>query len=670
MDSILKFPGIVDMTKAPYYCDNTGEQDCTEKICKAIDDILRPNIDNVDKAIAKLNESEDPNYRISFEICKKNGVLNVIFPEDLENAKILYFRKGTYLVSDTLSHSLEKLKNILNGVYTMEINRQIYIYGENEKETIIKLKDNCKGYEFGNRKPVVSFIRTQRSNIAQTNAIANITIDCGSGNGGAVGLKFYSNNSGSVRNVTIKSSDSEFKGYSGLLLDIPMEGYVKNLTVDGFDYGVRVERSVCPVVFENVVVKNQLIKGFNSIDSNVSILNFKSQNNVTAYRSEGADALGVLINAECSGGNELYGGVELASGEAYIRNVQMRGYKWPLIKGIHCYDPKEYIEEYCTSVKRYNLFSNDRLSLNLNIESAPEDYEPECVDDIALVDDYGARGDGKTDSTLAIQAAMDSGKPYIMFGCGHYLVNDTVTISKSVRTIDFMYCDFYSGKNLTEAVGRGFFKIDESSDIHLSMKRVFSWEKFYGKFRFIEHAAKRNLVMRDLHTQCAGMYFNTVEGSKVYIENCACTMGGDEYCTVSPFEFVGQEVWCRNINPERGDIQILNDHSKLWIFGMKTETHVGRFASVAVKNINGGKTEIFGAQSGIGGHDIPLYINNESDMSAYFTSSGPSEKAKWNILVRETQNGVSRELLFDDAHEITWYRCRVAGYVGISKTED
>jgi len=169
----MKYPhnakAVVDVTKAPYFCDNTGKNDCTEALCRAVDDVLRPNIEGIEKALNKLNASSDPNYTISFEIRKKDGVLNVIFPEELEPAKILYFPNGTYLVSDTISHSLESLRNILSGNRRMEINRQIYIHGESAEGTVIRLKDNCPGFGFGDQKPIISYTRMEQSNIAMTN---------------------------------------------------------------------------------------------------------------------------------------------------------------------------------------------------------------------------------------------------------------------------------------------------------------------------------------------------------------------------------------------------------------------------------------------------------------------------------------------------------------------
>ena len=51
----------------------------------------------------------------------------------------------------------------------------------------------------------------------------------------------------------------------------------------------------------------------------------------------------------------------------------------------------------------------------------------------------------------------------------------------------------------------------------IRLENVFTWEKFYGFMRFIEHAGKRPLILPELHTKTAAMYFNSVEGGKVFI---------------------------------------------------------------------------------------------------------------------------------------------------------
>lgn len=50
--------GFIDVTKPPYSVDNTGKVDCTETICKIIDDLLQVQIDAVKDMYKKLEEHD------------------------------------------------------------------------------------------------------------------------------------------------------------------------------------------------------------------------------------------------------------------------------------------------------------------------------------------------------------------------------------------------------------------------------------------------------------------------------------------------------------------------------------------------------------------------------------------------------------------------------------
>ena len=660
-----KFKNIIDVTKAPYYCDNTGKKDCTESLQKAFNDILSEELLGMQKAVDKLNASDDPNFQISFEIKKHNNVLNVIFPEDVPDTKILYFPKGTYLVSDTISHNLEDLRNLLMGQPTMEISRKIYIRGEDRDQTVIKLKDNCKGYEFGNEKAILSYYRMDKSNISHLNTCSDITIDCGKGNPGAVGLKFSSSNSGSVRNVVVKSSDENLRGAYGILSDRATEAYFKDITVIGYDYGIKLCNCHAPNVLENITFKNQNFGGFIGHTVNVALRNITTEGVKTPITLDGYNSQAAIVDCKLLGGMApKLTAIRIFNGECYMRNITTEGYDWPYTIGYFCdyFDP--YIDEISTCEEKFKLFDNDKLSLNLSVEDAPSDFEPISSEDVAYVDDFGAVGDGVTECSDAIQKALDSGKPAVYFGVGHYFVNKPVIVPESVKLIDFMYCDFYSGSELENSTNKGFMVVTGDKE-NLTLRNVLGWEKFYGYFRFIEHAGRRTLILRDIHLQAAGVYFNTVEGGKVFIENVACTTGNEKFGEVTPFAFKGQKVWCRNINPERGKVQILNDNSKLWVFGMKTESHVGAGATTAIKTINGGETEGYALYSGIGGDNLPLYINDNSSVSLYFIMGSTSPNSMWKTLVYETQNGESKELMDTDAQRTGKCARRVQGYVGI-----
>jgi len=105
---------IVDITKPPYNADNSGREDCTSAIRRALDDILKRNIDMLEQFYQQVrNESEDfkYNYYVGFEAARiDDGKAMITFPYYRPKTKIIYFPSGTYLVSDTLTYTLKNLK--------------------------------------------------------------------------------------------------------------------------------------------------------------------------------------------------------------------------------------------------------------------------------------------------------------------------------------------------------------------------------------------------------------------------------------------------------------------------------------------------------------------------------------------------------------------------------
>ena len=178
--------------------------------------------------------------------------------------------------------------------------------------------------------------------------------------------------------------------------------------------------------------------------------------------------------------------------------------------------------------------------------------------------------------------------------------------------------------------------------------------------RFVEHAGKRTLIMSELHTQTAAMYFNSVPGGKVFIENCACTLGGDPYRSVPAFSFKEQQVWARHINPERSFCEILNDGGTLWIMGFKTENY-----GTAFKTINGGHTEVLGGTISIGTNEkLPAIVNENSTVSVIASTNGYAKNHIFPIAVEETQNGCTKRLT-NDIFPLRLLRCyKIPLYVG------
>ena len=75
---------------------------------------------------------------------------------------------------------------------------------------------------------------------------------------------------------------------------------------------------------------------------------------------------------------------------------------------------------------------------------------------------------------------IKSGKKYICFEPGSYLVDGTITIPSTVEVVDFRFCDFKAGRNLIEMKGGSNFKIVGESENPILIQNVFTWEQYFG----------------------------------------------------------------------------------------------------------------------------------------------------------------------------------------------
>ena len=174
---------------------------------------------------------------------------------------------------------------------------------------------------------------------------------------------------------------------------------------------------------------------------------------------------------------------------------------------------------------------------------------------------------------------------------------------------------------------------------------------FFGHHWLVEHASTRPLILSDMHMQRGQMYHNTVEGGKVFVENCSPRSEENGLDGLVPFVFTGQQAWLRYINPEHSALEVLIDHSDVWLFGFKKEGWGSAF-----RIINGSRFEMLGGFGSTWGWEIqkehhpreflenvPLIIIEDSQSSISAVTLG-NETEFYNIIVRESRNGVTREL--------------------------
>ncbi len=225
-----------------------------------------------------------------------------------------------------------------------------------------------------------------------------------------------------------------------------------------------------------------------------------------------------------------------------------------------------------------------------------------------------------------------------------YLINDVIELPPTLQRLNFMKCDLAAGEDLRLMHGRGAFRVVGQTDEPLIVEDLFAMEKWRGGMALIDHASKRTVVLSDIHMHFCAAYRNSVEGGKVFIEN---VFAMNQFRPEVPvFSFKGQQVWARQINPERNDPEILNDGGSVWILGFKTEK-----SGTAFRTVNGGRTEVLGGtinmcvQEGAG----PTIVNHDSQVSVVCgTTDWREVSGHGHVMIEQRRAGTTRRLKWDE----------------------
>ena len=182
----------------------------------------------------------------------------------------------------------------------------------------------------------------------------------------------------------------------------PGPSLVKNVSIDGFERGIRTFHSVYSITLENITLKNQTFAGIQNTSNALAIRNLQSDNSVPAIKNRGSGLI-VVLDGNFQGGSPRESAIDNTA-QVYARNIQAQGYS-SAIKNWDETLPKLAYDEYI-SAPVSSLFDSPTRSLNLPIEETPV-FHDNNLDNWANIRDYPS-----------IQAAMNSGKSTIYFPTG------------------------------------------------------------------------------------------------------------------------------------------------------------------------------------------------------------------------------------------------------------
>ena len=575
--AIAKLPqcdAVVDVTKPPYHAKGDGISDDSSAIQAALNDIMGMH-------------------------------------------RVLYFPKGTYLISRTL---LWSKKNSAGR----EAWGKNYLLGHNSLDTIIKLKD--KTFTDPAKPESMMWCGGFGSADWFHNYVENLTFDVGADNPGAIALQFYSNNYGAVRNCRFHAQNQS--GLIGLdLAHRDMNGplLVKNCEVQGFDRGISCGRAVNGQTFEHITLRNQRSLGLENEGQSISIRSLSSQNAVPAIKTYGVLC---LVDSNLQGNEQAASVPAIVNynhGRIHVRDTVTSGYSRAIadtpspdsfaalrIQGVDkpgSLGPK--VIAY-SSHEATNPFGLTMLPPRLTVKEPPA-LEVDPIDNWANVNDFGADPTGELDSSVAIQKALDSGAKTI-FLPGFYSLESPLRVRGNVQRL----------------LGVGAW-----IDYHCRVTPDLIIEEGAAPVVTIEHLdhvgggilidTNRTVVLKSL-------------GPKVI----QCKRVGELFLEdVTTDDLVlqqNQSLWARQLNVENEGTHVTNAGGSLWVLGYKTER-----GGTLLRTSNRGVSEIYGGFSytTTAGKLAPMFVTEDSQVFAFFGEVCYSGDP-FSELIQETRKGVTK----------------------------
>lgn len=568
---------------------------------------------------AKGNGRDDDTAALLRAIAASGGDTGPAFWQD----RIVYLPDGTYRVSGTL------LKRYADGKFASGL----ILVGQSTTGTVIRLKDDAPGFGDPRHPKAVIFTSSKlldgtptsggkdytargEGNDAYMNSVADLTVDVGNGNPGAIGIDYLANNIGAIRNVTVRAPDSSGAIGIAMTRKWPGPALLQNVTVDGFDAGIAVAQTEYGLTFEHIRLEDQRGAAI------------RNDQNVLALRDLTVDGRApAIVNAGPKGFIAIDGGhFRLAGDPVSIANA---------------------VENVGVIVTRDLALDRDSPADALHLTGVLEGsaqwrptvepaWLPQPVDDPppvhvpvaqwANATHFGAVADPSRDSTDGLRRALASGAAVVYLPHGIYSISGTIDLPASVRRIVGMNSTIRIVANRPPGFdrGRGMFRV-ASTGPPVSIENVAFDNSNRGDQLAIEISGPRDVLIRDVVAAGVTLLDRTPGGGRVFIEDVCC----------GRIQIAGPHaVLARQLDTEGGGVRITNLGSPLWVLGLKTEG-----VCTIVDNRDGAHTDIFGGLVYMvrdsGGDTIPAFRNSRASLSASFTEESLRTSSRYSVYLAD-----------------------------------
>jgi len=561
----------------------------------------------------------------------------------------LYFPNGTYLVSGSVG--------IFNGKAHSR-DRFLTYQGQSEAGAVIRLKDNCPGFDDPQKPKVVfSVYQGEGTGDVMHSYVRNLTVDVGRGNPGAVGLRFMSNNTGAMYHVTVRSSDPKGAGRLGLDMRQGQNGpcLIQHVTVIGFDHGVETGDTFS-LVFEHLTLKNQNVLGFFNANGRTTVRDLKSVNSVPAVRNKWESL--TLVEADLTGGGKDNTAILNESPKCFVRDIRQDGYGHLLKDAAGKMHDGAAFDEWFEG-KANALFPCEMKTLRLPIKETPEVPWETDLAKWVKVEWSGA------DATAALQGALDQAakerKTTVYFPrrartYEYPKISGPVRVHGSVnRILGMSNIVDISDPTGKLAAGQAVFTFEDLTSEAVAVERFFLLGGWKGpaNVSLFENKSGKAIVLRNLGH--SGTTKKLSMSGEWFIEDVAPSRTST--LLIGP----GEKCWARQFNPETPEANMIEvDGGQLWILGLKTE---GRARHILARN--GAKVELLGGVSYQSWDkqptDPPMFTVINSDAS--FTFGFYHWNSPFKTIVEETVGSETRTLLRKDLtnYHLSLYRASGAG---------